>query len=152
MKTVLLFGPVLLAAGMMQMPSTPPVKMGLWETTVMMKVTMAGMDMPPHPMKARVCYTADTWAKHIASEQQKGCQRTNESWSPRGYSFDVSCPSMNGTGHVQIDFLSAESVHAVTHIEMSPSGHHAVSDITADSHFVGADCGSVSPDKPVIMP
>ena len=149
MKVVLLCGTVLLAAGMGQRPSTPPVKMGLWESTSHVELT-AGKGLPPTNSKASHCYSADTWAK---SPITSGCHVSNESWSAQGYSYDLDCPNEHNmpAAHMQVDFLSAESMHAVAHVKSSHHGHE-VGVVTIDEHFVSADCGSVSPSKPDIMP
>jgi hypothetical protein len=149
MKAILLCGSVLLAAGVGQKPTTPPIKMGLWESTLSMRVTVSGKEQPPFQSKARHCYSADMW---VRSAVRKDCELSNESWSPQHYSYDLSCPrEHNMTTHMQVDFLNAESMHAVAHIRSSSNGPDSAIG-TVEEHFVRAGCGSISPGKLDVMP
>lgn len=158
MKIMLLVGTGLIGGALMfQMPATPPMKMGLWEST--MSTKMSGMDLPPGMsmpntnMKVRACMTPENYAKNLgASQRQKDCVRSNEVWAGNHYSFDMACKSGNTTGHFEMTFESKESGHAVMHMSMNPgSGHTMQMDMTVDSHFVSSDCGNVSPDKPEMI-
>jgi len=143
-----------LFAGFLQAPSTPPMKLGLWETAGTTTMQMPGMTMPPpRPVKTRVCVTAETWAKSFGSagDRMAGCTRSNESYGAKHYSFDLSCPATNGTAHFEIDFSSEESGHGKLHLEMNPNGRHAVVDTVLDTHFVSADCGPLAPGKAQIV-
>ena len=154
MKTLFHFVPAILAVGMMQMPSTPPIKMGLWEATYTGSVTMDGKAMPAAAVatgKSRSCYTPQSWTGAFGSDSQKGCKRLNETWANRKYSFDLECPNMHGTGHIEATFAGEESGHGSVHIEMEPPGHHMVMDRTFDLKFVSADCGAVTPEHPVMV-
>ena len=139
-----------------QSPATPPMKLGLWETISTTSMQMPGMNMPPQPpraVKARVCVTAETWAKAFGNnDRMAGCTRSNDSYGAKHYSFDLSCPAMNGTAHMEMDFSSEDSGHGKLHMDMSPNGHHAIVDTVLNSHFVSADCGSLGPGKSEIVP
>src|ERR1700743_367565 len=69
MKTLLYVGSALIGGALMlQMPTPPPMKMGLWETTS--SFSMTGPQMPPgmgggQTVKARQCFTPETWAKSL---------------------------------------------------------------------------------------
>jgi hypothetical protein len=149
----LLLATALFSTGMMQAPGTPPIKMGLWESTSAYTTTMDGAQMPggDHTVKARSCYTAENWMKSFGSTQQMGCARSNEKWDGRRFSFDFSCPNLHGTGHVQVDFAGTDAGHGTLHMELDSGNHHIATDSTFDTHFVSADCGGVSPDRPVLV-
>ena len=136
--------------------------MGLWETSVSTKMT--GMDMPPalakmaglggQETKVQACITPESWHKIVSdSRQQKDCTRTNEQYTGHTYSFDLSCKSGRQTGHAEHTFDSPESGHATSTIVMEQGGGRPQMhiDSTSQSHFVSADCGGVTPDKPKIL-
>jgi Protein of unknown function (DUF3617) len=153
----LFVGSAVLLGYMMQMPSTPPMKMGLWSTTSTTTMSMPGMQMPQgagnRTTKVRSCMTPESYAKDVAEmqSQQRDCTRSNESWTGNGFSFDISCPKTNATGHFKMTW-SNDSGHGTLHLEMSPGGRSMVMDTTLESHYVGADCGSVKPGSPEVQP
>ena len=149
-KTSILTGVVL--SGYLQLPTTPPMKLGLWESSTTMTMKMPGMDMPPRTFKSRSCATAESWAKMLGSSQRTdACQRTNESFSGGHYTFDMSCPSMNGKGHADFDLSDSTATHGTVHMDMSPGGRQATSDLVVEGRFISADCGSVVPGKPELL-
>jgi len=156
MKVLFVVGASMLAA-MFQMPTTPPVKMGLWESSVAMK--MSGADMPPgmasfgnRTTKVHSCLTPESYAKALAnSQQQKDCVRSNEVWGAKSWSFDVSCRSGQTTGHFEMTFDDTESAHGVMHMTMNAGAHPMQMDSTMNLHYLGAECGKVTPDKPEIV-
>ena len=156
MKMLVVVGASMLAA-MFQMPATPPVKMGLWESSVASK--MSGADLPPQMagMGARTttvhsCLTPESYAKAMAnSQQQRDCVRSNEVWGAKSWSFDMSCRGGQATGHFEMIFDSTESAHGSMHMSMNAGGHAMQSDATMTMHYLGADCGKVTPDKPEIV-
>ena len=136
-----------------QLPSTPPVKMGLWETNGTMKMIMPSMPsgmpgMGPRASKVRACLTPESYAKALAGQQRSDCVRSNESITPKQYIFDLSCHGGKETGHVEMYFDSHESAHSTVH--MNASGGMTI-DSTSTSTFVSSDCGSITPDKPQIV-
>ncbi|HZL26738.1 MAG TPA: DUF3617 domain-containing protein [Acidobacteriaceae bacterium] len=154
MKILFVVGASMLAA-MFQMPATPPVKMGLWESSVAMK--MSGADMPPQMAGmggrttiVRSCYTPESYAKAM-SNSQGDCTRTHEVWGAKSWSFDLSCRSGQATGHFEMTFDSQESAHGSMHMTMNAGGHSMQTDSTMTMHYLGADCGKVSPDRPEIV-
>jgi hypothetical protein len=158
MKTILTAAATLLGAMWMQplassmqtLPSTPPIKMGLWESTSTMTMTMPGKQMSPMTLTARSCYTAATWTGAFGSDAKEGCTRSKETWANRKYSFDMSCPSKGAKGHIEVVFPTDGAGHGTAHIELDGSGQHMVMDRTFDLRFVRSDCGSVTPDSPVV--
>jgi hypothetical protein len=157
MRTPLYIGSGLIGALMFQMPTTPPMKMGLWETTSRISMTGAevpqGMSIPNQTIKARQCFTPESWAKSLGASQrqQQNCTRSNETWGAKSYSFDLACKG-GTTGHFEMTFDSKESGHAVMHMNIDPgNGHTMLMSSTIESHFISADCGTVSPDRPEII-
>ena len=157
MRSVVIAAAGLLGASFFQLPTTPPMKLGLWETAGTTTMQMPGMNMPPQPprsVKTRVCVTAETWAKAFASASDRtaGCTRSNESYGASHFSFDMSCPAMSSSGHFEMDFSSGDSGHGKMHMDMSPQGHHAIVDVVLNSHFVSSDCGALAPGKSQVIP
>lgn len=142
-----------LLASFFQLPSTPPMKLGLWEITTTMTMEMPGMPaQPPHSVKVRSCVTAASWTKSFGKMQQAGdCTLSHQSMTAGHYSFDVSCPSMNATGHSEMDFSGGTTGHGTMHMEMNASGRQMVTHAVWDSRYLGADCGAVTPDKPQMI-
>ena len=145
-----------LFSGFVQMPTTPPMKLGLWETSSTTSMQMPGMNMPPQPphsVKARVCVTAETWARAFGNnDRMAGCTRSNESYGAKHYSFDLSCPAMNGSAHFEMEFFGDDSGRGKIHMDMNPQGHHAIVDSVLDSHFVSSDCGGLAPGRSQVVP
>ena len=156
MKILFVLGASMLAV-MFQAPAVPPVKMGLWEGSVVSK--MSGEGLPPQMAAmgkrtsvVRSCYTPESYAKAMASnQQQRDCTKTNEVWGANTWSFDLSCRSGTGTGHFEMTFDDKENAHGSMHMSTNFGGHAMQSDSTMKMHYLGADCGKVSPDKPEIV-
>lgn len=149
-KAGLLAGIVL--TGYLQLPSTPPIKLGLWESNTTMTMKMPGMAMPQQTYKSRACVTADSWAKTLGSTQRMDvCTRTNESYAGGHFTFDITCPGANGKGHADFDLTGTTSTRGTIHMELMPGRGPATSDTVVEGHFVSADCGSVVPGRPVAV-
>lgn len=157
MKTLLASGLVLVSAGWFQMPSKPPMKMGLWESTS--TTTMKMPDMPAgmpgmgggRTTKVRVCMTPETYEKDLArQQQQRECTISNQSTTANSYSFDISCPRNNATGHFKMTW-EGDAGHGTMHMDMNAGGHAMSMDSTMESRYLGADCGSVQPGSPEIV-
>jgi Protein of unknown function (DUF3617) len=152
--------------------STPPVKMGLWQTTVIS--TMAGIQLPPEvleKMKAagrsvpgstpqttvtQGCLTPEKWQQSWQRAQQSGdCTAKNFKQDVSGMSVDVECKSERGTstGHTQINFVSPEKAHGTTHMEIvtTRSPQPIVMNLTMDSVYQGTDCKGISPDSAKVI-
>jgi hypothetical protein len=158
MKAILLPAAAMLHVTLFQLPATPPIKMGLWESNVTSTMKMPGMpSMPgmgrPQTSKVHSCMTPETYAKNLArsQNQRKDCTRNNESWTPGKYTADISCPSSDTKGHIEMEFTSMEAAHGTMHIDMTHGGQSMIMDMEMNMHFISADCGSVTPDKPEII-
>jgi hypothetical protein len=139
-----------------QMPSAPPMKMGLWEQTTVVHMKMTGGKMPPGmPMdqtaKSHSCYTPETWTHILANRANKSCTFSNESIAGSHLSLDISCASMGMKMHIDGSFPTMETGHGTVHMEANTPQMNMVSDSTYDTHFVSSDCGSIAPGKTEIV-
>jgi hypothetical protein len=140
-----------LMAGFFQTPMGPPMKLGLWETTASTTMQMPGMQMAPRTTKVRSCATAESWNRAFGqSRQSSDCKLTNENRTATHYSFDLSCPSSNATGHGEMDFGEGTTGHGTMHMVVNAGGKAMTMDTSWESKYVGADCGSVTPGLPQI--
>ena len=147
----------------------PPVKMGLWETSVTSQIN--GLQLPPdviaklkamgrtppggtHTMVSQGCLTPEEWQKQMADMNRptdSDCKITNRQVTPRKVSFDVSCKSESGAttnGHWEMHVVDNKHGQGSAHMTSStpgPSGQNLDMDMNFASHFVSADCGSVKP-------
>jgi len=148
-------------------PTPPPIKMGLWQSSV--SVNMAGM-MPNAPSGAggsvthvnQSCMTPDSWRDAFRNMQQRrqqataNCSTANVSQDAHQMTFDMSCTGQQGINtnvHVQMFLDSQEAMHGNATVKMSgpnfPQGMSMNSTIA--SKFLSSDCGDVKPgeSKPV---
>lgn len=173
MKQVLCVVAVLIAScSAASAQSAPPIKMGLWETTVVSKIS--GLQIPPEVaerMKAmgrsipgseprttvtQGCLTPEKWKETLSKAQQnQDCHMKNLKQDSSGMSADIDCKSDRGssTGHMQMTFVSAEKTHGTMHIETitERQPQPIVMDFTLDSAFQGSDCKGISPDSAKIV-
>lgn len=148
-------------------PTPPPIKMGLWQSSV--SVNMAGM-MPNAPSGAggsmthvnQSCMTPDSWRDAFRNMQQRrqqataNCSTANVSQDAHQMTFDMNCSGQQGIStnvHVQMFLDSEEAMHGNATVKMSgpnfPQGMSMTSVIA--SKFLSSDCGDVKPgqSKPV---
>lgn len=156
MKLALLAAPALLGVLAAQMPSKPPMKMGLWETTTNTTMSMPGMNMPAgvgnRTTTAHSCATPESYADAFRQQEQRAsCQRSNEKWTGNTYSFDMTCGGMQGKGHFEITFENAENGHGTLHMESAMRDHSMTIDMAIKTHWLGTDCGNVAPGKGEIV-
>jgi hypothetical protein len=114
------------------------------------------------PMSSTVksCVAKATTPSELLSQaQQKGgakCAFTNQQVTASGMSFDINCTTTQGTasGHAQFTMVDSEHGTGTTHMTVAASsnGHamNATMDGTSTYTYLGADCGSVKPDAPVV--
>jgi hypothetical protein len=151
-----LAGAVLLAG--FQMPSTPPMRMGLWEQTTTVNMKMTGANIPPgmptnQTIKMQSCFTEDAWQKMLAN-QTKSCTFSNQSASANHFSTDMDCgsgKSFKMTGHIEATFSSMESGKGTSHVSSVGPNMSIVSDGTTDMRFVSSSCGALEPGKSKIV-
>jgi hypothetical protein len=156
------------------MPATPPVKMGLWESTIVSNI--GGITIPPdvaarlqamgrqvpggpHTVVTQSCMTKDEWAKafeKMNSNSENKCTYTNRTITAQKISFDMSCASERGgvfTGHFEMLIDDEEHSHGTAHMK-GEGGQRAqpmTIDTTMTSHYLSADCGEVKPGDAKIL-
>jgi hypothetical protein len=141
-----------LLAGWLQEPMAPPMKLGLWETTASTTMQMPGMQMAPRTMKVRSCATAESWNKAFGqARQNKDCKPMNEKRTATSYSFDLSCSSGKASGHGEMQFGNGTTGHGTMHMVVNTGDKTMTMDTSWESTYVGADCGSVTPESPQII-
>jgi hypothetical protein len=153
-------------------PTPPPMKMGLWQNTS--TSTMTGMQIPPEvaarmqamgrPMPGAAprttvtqsCLTPDKWQKSWSDMiGRNNCQFTNIHQSATGMSGDVACemPQGSSKGHIIATYSGQEKVNGKVHMEvaMESQAEPIVMDLTFESVYQGSDCKGISPDSPKVV-
>lgn len=156
-------------------PTTPPpVKMGLWETTLTSKI--GGMTLPPdvvarlqamgrpvpgapHTTVTHGCLTPAEWQKDMERMNKPNnadCDFSNQEASSSKYSFDISCKTRGGTMNGHLEMLIDDSGHSHGSYHMSsdqtgPNGQTFSMDATIETHYLGADCGDVQPGSAQVI-
>lgn len=138
---------------MLAQTSTPPVKMGLWQTT--QTSTIAGMGQLPR-IVMQSCFTQAEWKNFFKNMQQDhNCTITHMHQTATSMTADMACHSgdSNSTSHVEVSFVSPEEMHGKVHGEItSPKQPQPmVFDSEFDSVYKGADCQGISPHSPRII-
>jgi hypothetical protein len=120
----------------LKLPSTPPVKMGLWETTT---TTGRGANY-----KTRSCFTNESYQKDMA-KMPPGCTINSQAWTSHSFTADIACTMQDHTssGHVDVQFPDTETIHGTMSISMTAEGQTVPFSFTTDAHFVSADCGDI---------
>jgi hypothetical protein len=144
-----LIGAVLAVSSGLLLAQSAPIKMGLWEKTM---VTTSGTGAPS-TLKARSCIDPATWQEMVAnvSKQHEGCT-INTVKTANGYTFSGSCTMahttivMNGSSTVQ----DSEHIVSESHSTTTVNGQKKQMDSRSTSRYLGADCGNVMPGKPEV--
>jgi hypothetical protein len=125
------------APGQVKLPSTPPVKMGLWESTA---TNGRGVSY-----KARSCFTKESYQKEMAT-MPAGCTVSNQTWTSHSFTADVACTmrEATSTGHIDVEFPDTETLHSTMNVSMTAQGQTIPINFTTDSHFVSSDCGDIA--------
>lgn len=121
----------------LKLPSTPPVKMGLWETTA---ANGRGASY-----RTRSCFTNESYQRDMA-KLPPGCTVSNQTWTSHSFTADVACTMRDATsnGHIDVQFPDTETIHSTMSISMTAQGQTIPISFTTDSHFVGSDCGGIA--------
>ncbi|HEX3374112.1 MAG TPA: DUF3617 family protein [Edaphobacter sp.] len=124
------------APGQVKLPSTPPVKMGLWESTA---TNGRGVNY-----KTRSCFTKESYQTEMA-KMPPGCTISNQAWTGHSFTADVGCTMRDATstGHVDVQFPDTETIHSAINISVTAQGQTMPITFTTDSHFISADCGDI---------
>ena len=125
-----------------------------------MRSMMGGPGGKPTTSTVKSCVASTMTPTDLLNQaQQKGgmtCKFTNQQVTASAISFDMSCTTTQGTatGHVQYTMADSDHGTATTHMTtaMSANGHsmNATMDGTSIYTYLGADCGAVKPDSPVV--
>jgi Protein of unknown function (DUF3617) len=121
----------------LKLPATPPVKMGLWESTA--------TNARGGSYKTRSCFTNESYQKEMAT-MPAGCTISNQAWTSHSFTADVACTMRDATstGHVDVEFPDTETIHSTIDINMTVQGQTMPMNFTTESHFVSADCGDLA--------
>src|ERR1019366_1518203 len=127
-----------------------------------MRSMMGGPGAKPTTSRVKSCVASTMTPTDLLNQaQQKGgmtCKFTNQQVTASAVSFDMSCTTTQGTASGHAQFTMADSDHGTgtTHmtVAMSANGHsmNATMDGTSIYTYLGADCGDVKPDSPVVTP
>jgi hypothetical protein len=155
----LLFSAVAAAQSPIPAIAPPPIKMGLWQSSV--TITSGGGMVPAgRPIANQSCYTPDSWKESMQSAQSHGqkmnCTTSNFQQDSHQISYDGECSPGQGMTmdvHVQMVLDSDSAMHGTTTTKMNgpmfPQGMTVSSAIS--SKFLSSDCGTLKPgeSKPV---
>src|SRR5215472_10194955 len=125
-----------------QVADAPPIKMGLWESTMTMGTTGA-------MLKSRACLNQETYQRML-TRVPPNCTISNLTTTAASITGDVKCESPDGgtsKGHVDVQIPDSSTVHGAVTVTTKYQGHTMVMDIKSDAHFVSADCGDLSPGE-----
>jgi hypothetical protein len=145
--------PVLLtlAAGILSTstaPSTPPIKMGLWESV---PAASTGAQAGQPQRTVRSCQTPSTWVKQMGPTAKDACPKTNEVWTANSYSFDVQCSGKPKMASVSVTFDTPETMHGSFDMTAMPDGTPRAMHRDFQQRWVAADCGDVTPEHAVTV-
>lgn len=132
----------------------PPVKIGLWQTS--MTIAMSGLPSGApsgHTVARQSCMTPDSWKKDLGrmNQQQKAeCTMSNVQQDSHHLLLDETCSTSQGnnvTVHAEFLFDSDESMHGTSTAKLTgptfPQGMTVSS--TINSKYLGSDCGDIKP-------
>jgi hypothetical protein len=148
----------LAAVSLAQLPDTPPMKMGLWQTEV--STTMSGMENSPmahaganRTNVTQACMTPETWKKDLEDfhnhQKESDCTVSNQHMDPHGITFDETCASnaYSTKIHFEAQFDADDHMHGTGKIELSGSSfpQTMIMNMTMTSKYLGSSCGDVQP-------
>lgn len=142
-----------LAAAQVPNIAPPPIKMGLWQSSV---TVTGGMGAAGRAITNQSCYTPDSWKEsmqNMQSRQQKmNCTTSNLQQDSHSLSFEGQCSADQGftiNYHIQMVLDSDSAMHGSSTTKMSgpnfPQGM-AMSAVI-NSKFVSSDCGDIKPGE-----
>jgi hypothetical protein len=151
MKILLASAATLLAATFFQAPATPPMKMGLWESTSTAKVQQPDGTEKSTIRTYRNCVTETNWLTQMGPTAKEACPKANEVWTKDSYSFDVACQGKPKMASVSVHFDNLETQHIHLQIFAAPDGTPMKVDMGGETHWVSAACGDVPADHAVLV-
>lgn len=133
----------------------PPIKMGLWQSSVTVNASLMG-GAGAHPITNQSCYTPDSWKQSMQRMQSRqpnmNCTTSNMQQDSHKLSFDGQCSStqgMNVTYHIEMFLDSDEAMHGTSSVKMTGPQFPQAMTMTSviSSKFISADCGSIKPGE-----
>jgi hypothetical protein len=127
-------------------PATPPIKMGLWESTITNSVAT-------NTIKTRSCMTLQSYQESIP-HLPPGCTVTNKTQTATSITGDVSCTLQHGgttSGHIDVEMPDPATVRFTIKLMVNAQGRSVPITLTTDSHFVSATCGDIAPGQAKII-
>ncbi len=133
----------------------PPIKMGLWQSSVTLNSTGMG-PLGGRAITNQSCYTPDSWKQSMqrmqSHQQDMNCSTSNFEQDSHKMSFDGQCSSNQGynvTYHIEMFLDSDEAMHGTSSAKMAgpsfPQGMTMTSNIS--SKFISSDCGDIKPGQ-----
>jgi Protein of unknown function (DUF3617) len=130
-------------------PPLPPIRWGLWESSV------AGVpEMDGETSVTRSCVSAATWKGFMDShgDDSNRCVWSNQAATPTSYSADVSCASGKMTGHAVMTIDSPESFRYTIKVDITKGSEHASHfEINAKAKFINTNCFGLKPGEEIDM-
>lgn len=146
-------------------------KPGLWETTMQMKFTKGGPQIPPdqlakmqqmgiklpfmggEPTTVQNCLTPEQAAREDHPDTGRGdCKMENQNWSGNTFSGDMICHGREGDMHGHFSGTASGDTAFTGTSTMAGSSPQMGGDFAMEQHFtskwLGADCGTVKPYTP----
>ena len=146
-------------------------KPGLWETTMQMKFTKGGPQIPPdqlakmqqmgiklpfmggEPTTVQSCLTPEQAAKEYNPDTGRGdCKMENQDWSGSTFSGDMVCHTRQGDMHGHFSGTASGDTAFTGTSTMEGNNPQMGGAYAMEQHFtskwLGADCGTVKPYTP----
>jgi hypothetical protein len=139
----------------------PPVKMGLWQTTVTMQFSgmpnMPGGMPASKPIVTQSCMTPDSWQKGMTTmqehlqRQKAQCSTAKLQQQGNKFIFDEQCSQsgMSSSVHVEWTVDNQETMHGESNSQMTGGAFAQGMTVhgTLNSKFLSSDCGNVKPGE-----
>lgn len=134
-----------------------PIKAGLWETQVNVKMGSAKTN-DEVPVTNQVCFTAGlTVASYMSAMNRSAgvggahCTVSNKIETAHGLSYDSACvgPAMSSKGHADFKLSDADHFSGTSHTTVTGTAQGKAINTTIDktfsAKFLSPDCGNVEP-------
>jgi Protein of unknown function (DUF3617) len=134
-----------------------PIKAGLWETQVTVKMGSAKTN-DEVPVTNHVCFTAGLTVANYMSAMNRSagvggahCTVSNKMETAHGISYDSACvgPTMSSTGHADFKLSNADHFNGTSHTTVTGTAQGKAINTTVDktfsAKFLSSDCGNVQP-------
>jgi hypothetical protein len=125
-----------------------------------MQSMMGGSAAKPTSSTVKSCVASTMTPTDLLNQaQQKAgmkCTFTNQQVTASAMSFDISCTTTQGTasGHAQFTMADSEHGSGTTHMTVTANANGRSMNMSMDGTstytYLGADCGDVKPNSPVV--